>query len=487
MMFSSLRTRLWLSYALLIIFALSVVGAGLILALARNPPGYRQAVVKLRVAEAGIITVFERNPNLTQTNLVMEAAVRRESQARNVRVMLLSPNGNMLADSRGLNETQAKIAIRPPLTPNDTNLAQIDVVRDSNRRVWWYTLRPFNNASLYLVVAVQRPPLTTLAEISSTFRDEVFGPLIEAGGVALVVAFILAFTLGRWIAAPLQRIAESSGKIAAGNSQPIPLEGPKEVQDLALAINEMSHKVQTGQQSQREFVANVSHELKTPLTSIQGFAQAIVDGAASSPEALKQAGEVILTEASRMHRLVMDLLTLARLDAGTADLRFELFDVGPLLQNVVVKFAPQARLAQINLHAQIEPVPEILGDSDRLAQVFGNLVDNALKYTPAGGHVLVRTQLDGDRVVVGVADSGAGIAPDDLIRIFERFYRTDKSRQSGPNRGAGLGLSIARQIIQAHGGTITASSSLGRGSEFAVRLPVSHIAETIRAKPINPI
>lgn len=486
-MFSSLRTRLWLSYALLILCSLSIFGVGLILALIKNPPAYRQAAVQLRVAEAGIVTDYERIPNVNQPNL-LEAAVKRESLARGVRVILLAADGNLLADSLGVANAQARLVIPTPLIPTDANLAQVASTRDGARRVWWYTLRALNNnANMYLVVAMQRPPVLALAGFTASLRDEVFGPLMGAGAIALLLALILALTLGRWIATPLQRIAQSSVSIAAGNPQPIPMEGPTEVQDLARAINEMSHKVQTSQQSQRDFVANVSHELKTPLTSIQGFAQAILDGAANSPEALAQAAQVILNESARMHRLVMDLLTLARLDAGTADLHFELFDIGPLLQNIVTRFTPQARQAQVNLQGQIEPMPEIQADSDRLAQVFVNLVDNAIKYTPAGGQVLIKTQVSGDKVIVRVADSGVGIAPDDLTRIFERFYRTDKSRQSGPNRGAGLGLAIARQIVQAHDGAITASSSLGRGSEFIIRLPVSHLAETIRVKSNTPL
>ena len=480
-MATTLRSRLWLSFTLLTLFSILAVGVGLILELLRNPPTYRQAVVKLRVEEATLVTDFNHNPSLLLPAR-LETTARQEAEVSGMRILLLSPQGNILADSHGANEAASGVSFPRPLKPNDSNLAQVNSIRDASRRVWWYTLRPVANGSLYLVVATPRTPLLTLATILVTLRDEVLVPMLEAGGIALLVALILAVTLSQWIASPLHHIAEMAGSIAAGSSQPVLLEGPKEVQDLAQAINEMSHKVQVSQQSQRDFVANVSHELKTPLTAIQGFAQALVDGAAQTPDALKQAGEVILAESSRMYRMVMDLLTLARLDAGTADLHFEPLNLESLLQQVVVKFSPQANQARVSLQSQLEPVPDVQADSDRLAQVFSNLVDNAIKYTPAGGTVLVKTQMAGDKVLVRVADSGMGIAADDLSRIFERFYRTDKSRQSGPNHGAGLGLAIARQIVQAHGGTITASSSLGRGSEFIVRLPVSHLAETIRTK-----
>jgi signal transduction histidine kinase len=245
------------------------------------------------------------------------------------------------------------------------------------------------------------------------------------------------------------------------------------VKDLAHSINEMTRRVEVSQQSQRDFIANISHELKTPLTSIQGFAQAIQDGTVSAPEALQQAAGVIISEAGRMYDLVMDLLSLARLDAGTADLRTDPVDLNELLNNVADKFIPQARKAQVTLQTRLDPLPTIQGDSDRLAQVFNNLIDNAIKFTPAGGSVQISAAPLAKGVEVKVADTGIGIAPADQQRIFERFYQADKSRRGGSHRGVGLGLAIARQIIQAHGGSLTVRSQPGQGSEFSVRLPAA--------------
>ncbi len=145
--------------------------------------------------------------------------------------------------------------------------------------------------------------------------------------------------------------------------------------------------VHASQQSQRDFVANVSHELKTPLTSVQGFAQAILDGTAETPEAQQQAAQVIYDEAGRMHRLVLDLLDLARLDGGTADLRRERVSLTVLLQAVIERLTPQSVQAGVSLVDQVPDLPDVIGDGDRLSQVFNNLVDNAIKHTPAGGEV----------------------------------------------------------------------------------------------------
>jgi len=235
----------------------------------------------------------------------------------------------------------------------------------------------------------------------------------------------------------------------------------------------MTQRVHDSQQSQRDFVANVSHELKTPLTSIQGFAQAILDGTASTVEARSQAAEVIYDESNRMHRMVLDLLDLARLDAGTADLERAPFNLEALLKSVAERFTPQSREAGVKLVTEIRPLPGFIGDGDRLSQVFTNLVDNALKHTPPGGTVKLNARDEGGWVEVSVADSGPGIPPEELSRIFERFYQLDKARKGGPGRGVGLGLAIAREIIQAHGGTISAQSRIGEGSLFVVRLPAA--------------
>jgi two-component system sensor histidine kinase ResE len=243
----------------------------------------------------------------------------------------------------------------------------------------------------------------------------------------------------------------------------------------------MAHQVRASRDAQRDFVANVSHELKTPLTSIQGYSQAILDGTAAEPEMIERAATVIHDEAARMGRMVTELLDLARIESGQVVMRQARIALGALLENVVERLKLRAAEEGIELSARIAELPPVTGDGDRLAQVFTNLLDNALKHTPRGGKVeLVAKPLtpSGIRrrgkawpqaVGVSISDSGEGIPAEDLSRIFERFYQVDKSRKRSGS--VGLGLAITREIVEAHGGSIKAESIVGLGTRFTVTLP----------------
>jgi two-component system sensor histidine kinase ResE len=214
--------------------------------------------------------------------------------------------------------------------------------------------------------------------------------------------------------------------------------------------------------------------LKTPLTSIQGFAQAIKDGTASSPEERRQAAEIIHGEAGRMHRLAVDLLDLAALDAGTVDFRTAPVDLHAVLTQLGSRFEPIATSAGVTLDIALPTgLSAVAGDGDRLLQVFTNLVDNALKFTPRGGSVHARVEQDRGETRVVVKDTGQGISAEDMSHIFERFYQADAARGGGEKHGAGLGLSIARELTEAHGGRISVRSALGHGAEFVVHLPLA--------------
>jgi len=315
-----------------------------------------------------------------------------------------------------------------------------------------------------------------------TFLGDLLGQLLLAGLAAFVLSILLAYLIARSIAKPLRRITLATERIAKGDyDQQLNITSPDEVRRLATSFNVMAQEVKTSRQAQRDFVANVSHELRTPLTSIQGFSQAILDGTARDGEAQRHAAQIINDEAERMARLVNDLLDLAKLDAGQIVMAQERVDMGQLLRGCVEKLSPQARQGGVELKLDLGALPPLFGDNDRLAQVFTNLVDNALKHTSQGGRVTVTAkEVQGPparkgekaipRIEVSVADTGSGIPPEDLSRIFERFYQVDKSRHR-KDRGAGLGLAIAKEIVQAHGGQIKAESVMGVGTKFTVTLP----------------
>ena len=319
-MFSSLRARLWLSYAFLIVTAIGVVAIVLILFLLRDPLVYRQIAVRLKAAEGVLASQPQPADHL-------EAA----AQALSVRAVLYSANGAMIKDSAS--------SLVPISLPSRVFLPRVvSSERDTAGKVWLYSLTHLSDGR-WLLVAAQRPKVAPLLAI---LTDDLSAPLLEGGLVALLLALVLAFVIARWIADPLERVIAAARSLPTQPAIPVTVGGPREVQELTQAFNAMAARVIATQTSQRDFIANVSHELKTPLTSIQGFAQALMDGTADTPEARYQAAELIQSEAGRMHRMALDLLDLERLDAGTAQIRMSVVDMAALLQGVKDKFTPMA-------------------------------------------------------------------------------------------------------------------------------------------------
>ncbi|KMY55029.1 alkaline phosphatase [Bacillus sp. FJAT-27231] len=223
------------------------------------------------------------------------------------------------------------------------------------------------------------------------------------------------------------------------------------------------------EQMRKDFVANVSHELKTPITSIKGFTETLLDGALEDKEALKMFLTIILKESKRMQSLVMDLLELSKIEQKGISLNITQLSVDALITDMLPSLQKRFEEKQIDLSLQLEKNLWIEGDSGRLKQVFFNLMTNAILYTQEGGHIEVRAFEEDDRVIVEVEDNGIGMNPEELPRIFERFYRVDKAR-SRNSGGTGLGLAIVKHIIEAHDGEIFVKSKANEGTTFTVSL-----------------
>ncbi len=466
-MFSSLRSRLWLSYALVTAAALTVVAIVLLIYIIQNPSTYRQESARLTVVAALLRKNETEWASLSTADL--QARIEQVDAAYSTRIALYTAKRQLIIDSQSASQPALPLPRFPRLRP-------YSILRDQNGNSWLYMLRHLSDGR-WLLLAVPRPSVPLLTILT----DELMLPVLGAGVAALIISLLVAFWLARWIGDPLQKVVVASRRMPSAEALSVAPRGPHEVQELTRAFNEMNSRVQTSQKSQRDFVANVSHELKTPLTSVQGFAQAILDGTAGTPEAQKQAAQVIYDESGRMHRMVLDLLDLARLDAGTLDLQRAPVDLAALLNSVAEKFTPQAHLGKVDIRVEASPLPVITGDGDRLAQVFTNLVDNALKFTPAGGRITLRATQVSSGVQVDVVDTGAGIAAEALPHIFDRFYQADPSRPGGRKHGAGLGLAIVKEIVGAHGGKISVrsepgpalSGAEGMGSTFTVTLPLT--------------
>jgi len=462
----SIRSRLWWSYVLVTMAALGIVAFVLFIYIIQNPSTYRQASARLTVVEAQLRRNEVVLESLPQPDL--QSRIEQAGQNYDVRIVIFNQKRQVVADS----DSAELSSLSMPLLPR---LRISSVLKDQNGQYWLYIIQHLNNGG-WLLVTVPRPAVPLLSILS----DELMLPILGAAVVALIISLLVAFWLARWIGGPLQRLVVASRQMPSTDAQPISLRGPHEVQELTLAFNDMNNRVLTSRNSQRDFVANVSHELKTPLTSVQGFAQAILDGTADTPESRQQAARVIYNEAGSMHRMVLDLLDLARLDAGTFELQCAPVDLPALLNNVAEKFSPQAHASGVSIQVESAELPAVMGDGDRLAQAFSNLVDNALKHTPSGGIISLRARLagssdspgKGSEVQVDVADTGAGIPPEALPHIFERFYQADPSRPGGEKHGTGLGLAIVKEIVGAHSGKISVRSVPNTGSLFTVTLPL---------------
>jgi signal transduction histidine kinase len=343
------------------------------------------------------------------------------------------------------------------------------------------------NGSHWLVFAEPNPALGRALifyaqpePTAGEFFNEFFlRPLIFAGALAVLLALLLAAMIARSVVRPLRTMAGAAEAIARGEyDQRVPPQGPDEVQRVAGSFNSMAAQVKASQQTQRDFVANVSHDLKTPLTAISGWSQALLDGAADAPDERRRAAETIHDEAGRMARMVNELLDLARIESGQLQMTMRPVDLNAVMADVYRSQLPRAREKQIELTLDTPPIPAILADSDRLTQVFTNLADNALAYTPPGGRVRLTTRAADGWVEGVVIDSGPGIPQEQLPRVFERFYRLEKSRARGEDgrRGSGLGLAIVHELVMAHGGQMRVSSEVERGSAFVARFPAVSIS-----------
>lgn len=453
-MFTSLRSRLWLSYTFVVTIALSIVAIVLLVYIARNPLLSRQTQQQL----SAVRDLIAENPGRFVSD---QTALTNFANENNVRVVVFNAARELLFDS---NSDQPAL----PFPRRNLLNQNSQVALDSNGDAWLYTTSRAAGVRV-LLVAAPRPRVPVL----SIFADEFFTPIMQGWVIALLLSLVLAFLLSRWVADPMQKVVLAARQYPSDDIQPVPPRGPREVQDLTRAFNSMIERVDNSQKSQRNFVADVSHELKTPLTSIQGFAQAILDGTADTPESRKQAAQIIYDESSRMHRMALDLLDLARLEGGIADLKMSQVDIKVLLQNVIDKFTPQANAANVDLQLNVpDDLPILMGDGDRLAQVFTNLVDNALKFTPVNGKVTLFAKKVGAEMELSITDTGLGVPNEALPRLFDRFYQVDASRAGGVNHSTGLGLAIVKEIVQAHGGRIGVRSQAGQGTTFTINLPL---------------
>jgi signal transduction histidine kinase len=312
----------------------------------------------------------------------------------------------------------------------------------------------------------------TLAE---AFEQTLLYSLLAAGVVATVTAALASLLVSRRLVEPLRYVSAATSRIASGRyGERVPVRDADELGELSQSFNAMARALEEAERRRMEVISDVSHELRTPLSTIRGYMEGLAEGVV---EPSQETWTLLYAEFERVGRLVDDLRRLSRAEAGQLDLSMAPMSPAEAVRLAVGGMLPLFEEKSVELKSAVsEDLPSILADVDRVVQVLSNLLSNALRHTPDGGRVVVEAEASGDEVTFEVTDTGTGIAPEHLERVFERFYRVDKSRSRGEALGgSGVGLAISRALVEAMGGRIRVESpGLGEGATFVFTLPVSH-------------
>ncbi|MCK6628524.1 MAG: ATP-binding protein [Anaerolineae bacterium] len=361
------------------------------------------------------------------------------------RVVLVNTAGQVVADSQGLLSGGQPLPVEleaygAPITLQDEPIGRL------------------------VVTSAVVDELTGVLE--ATLRQTLLGASVLAG----VVALLLSFGLAQRLARPIHSLSRAARALTSSDShEPLPVVRRDEIGELTMAFNEMTAALNRQKYLRRQMVADIAHELRTPLSVMQLDIESLGDGLQPPAEAAASLRDEIVS----LNRLVEDLRLLSLAEAGGLHFSLEKLEPTPFLRQRVETWTPQAQARQVYLLADFPAdLPPVLADEGRLAQVFNNLLSNALRYTPAGGKIIIRAKLAAGELLVQVSDSGPGIPAEDVPFIFERFYRADSSR-SRDTGGSGLGLAIAKQWIALHNGRLWVESEPGQGATFFVALPIA--------------
>ena len=368
------------------------------------------------------------------------------------RIILVAVNGTVVGDSKGE-------LLGANYTDSSNDPLEMSLVRGGVKEVLGHAYITADPAT--------EPYVTPFLRLSSSINRS----LILGGSLAIGIALLLTFALSRRMTSPIGVLAKAARRLGHGDlSQRVRLQGEGEVTALAQAFNSMAADLEYAEQLRRNMVADVAHELRTPLSNIQGYLEAIRDGVIEpNAAAIRSLNE----EASLLSRLVNELQELSLAEAGELKLVYQAEDITNLVKQAVTPWQPQVTARELSLSVELpDDLPLVNIDWQRVNQVLHNILENAVAHTPKGGAINVTAGAKGKWVEVSVSDTGEGIPAEDLPHIFERFYRVDKSRARATG-GSGLGLTIARRLIEAHGGTIAVQSKLGEGSRFSFTLPVA--------------
>lgn len=474
--FASLRNNLIASFAAVILLSLLLASSAFAYLL-RDYQADREKD-RLETASFRVTGQVVRAARAGQPQPIIDDLVDQSALADNVRVLLLNDRGTVIHDTDG-NSWVGRDFPTPTSSGRRANAFEGTLSTASGERDFAVVAVPPGQNPAPYRVAIMAPEQTL-----TNAWPEVLPRLSMAAGGALLVSIVIAWWLASNITRPVVQITRATEEMARGNYDPhltLP-QTSDEIGLLSKAFVTMAREVARSHRAMRDLLANVSHDLRTPLTSVQGFAGALVDGTLAGPEGAREAGRIIGEEAERMRRLVEELLYLGRIESGELALERQRMDLADLARATQSRFTFRAQETDTQLNIEGDDDVPMVGDPHRLAQVLDNLLDNAFKHTPPGGTVSVTARRELQRpasnrlprlassAVLAVHNTGSVIPAGEVDRVFERFYQLDKARAG--RGGRGLGLAIAREIVQAHGGRIQVESSVAAGTTFTLRFPL---------------
>lgn len=473
-MFRSLRARLVLSHALPLLVILPIIGAVLTNLIETRVliPSLSRALMTNAVLLANVAgdeTALWTNPAYAEYYLTH---LRHDISAR---VQFISPNGLLLASS---DPTEAR------LVGIFFDLAGIAQARAGEVASYTYynISSPSEVIDVFVPVINQSQQLIGVLRMSYTYNT-LYAEFVHsrfvivailAGG--LLVGIILGWSLAVNLSKPIRQVTQAINDLTHGNRQiEIEERGPEEIQLLARSFNLLNERLSSLEKARRQLLANLVHELGRPLGALRSAIQALAGGAGRDPQLLSDLTTGMDDEAARLQNLLEDLAHLHEQVLGTLELDYKPLAMSEWLPVVVRPWQEAALEKHLDWKTEIpSDLPEISADPVRLASAVENLVSNAIKYTQAGGQVEVSAGVDGEELWVSVADTGSGVTPEEQEKVFEPFYRGNQGRRF--KQGMGLGLSIARDLVEAHGGWINLDSQVGKGSRFTIHLPLTKVS-----------
>lgn len=475
-----LQSKITLTYAVLTLLAVSAFA--LFASVATQRSLTRQKILELSQRIEAVDTVLESESRNGPDAIRIH--VRELAQAMGLRITLIDETGRVLIDSDIPKEKIQAV---------ENHLQRPEIRQALNEAIGTDTRHSATVGQDFLYVAkiVRSFPATEdsarvkfirlsahLADIQAMVKEQ-RNNILGAGAVVLLLVLAVSMLVSRRISEPISEIGKSVEKIRSGDLDTrITVRGDDEVGQVARAVNEMVDtlkadivKLRKLEHVRSEFLGNVSHELRTPIFSLQGFLETLIEGAVDDPTVNREFLKKAYNHSVRLNTLLGELITISHIESGEMKMSFRYFNLYEFLHGLVEEMSPVALLnsTTLSLASDVPSDVEVLGDKERLRVVCENLIENAIKYNKPNGEVKITYHSADGKVIISIADTGVGIEPEHLPRIFERFYRIDKNRSRDVG-GTGLGLAIVKHIIEAHESHVDVQSEIGKGSTFSFSL-----------------